>query len=188
MNIRRLAIAAGFLLTTAVASAGTLKTPGHAPFWTTPAVPGYGAIHVWPHESATLPGNRQYHAIFYIPQAIANKTRPDPELGRVARMLNIFKAEGVPASHLHFVVVFDGGAIPAALSNPAYKTRFGRLNPNARLIAALLRRGVHLDVCGVALAGWKFHPSSLWPHIGVTPTGPSTLILYENQGYALIPF
>jgi intracellular sulfur oxidation DsrE/DsrF family protein len=183
-----LATVAGFILATSVASAGALKTPGRTPFWTTPAIPGYGAIHLWPHESALLPRTRQYHAIFYIPQAIVNKTQADPELGRVARMLNIFKAERVPFRNLHFVVVFDGGAIPAALSNAAYEKRFGRPNPNGPLVSALLRGGVHFYVCGVALAGWKFTPASLWPHIGVAPSGPSTLILYENQGYALIPF
>ncbi len=188
MNRLALSTVAGFILATSVAWAGVMKTPGQTPFWTTPAVPGYGAIHLWPHESALPPRNRQYHAIFYIPQAIANKAQADPELGRVARMLNIFKAEGVPASHLHFVVVFDGGAIPAALSNPAYEKRFGRPNPSGRLVSALLQHGVRLYVCGVALAGWKFRPASLWPRIGVAPSGPSTLILYENQGYALVPF
>ncbi len=162
-----------------------LAAPG---FWITPAVPGYGAIHVWPHEVSRPSPHALYRAVFYIPQPIANKSKANPELGRVARMLNIFTTEGVPLSHLHFVVVVDGGSIPTILDNSAYETHFHHPNPNAPLIADLAKDGVTFRVCGVALAGWGFKPKDVLHTVGIAPTGPSTLILYENQGYALVPF
>ncbi len=165
-------------------------TQAHAAsgFWVTPAVPGYGVIHVWPHEVSRPSPRASYKAVFYIPQAIAKKSKADPELGRIARMLNIFTADRVPLKHLHFVTVFDGGAIPAILNDATYEARFHHPNPNAGLIAILAKNGVIFRVCGVALAGWGFKPMDVLPEVGVAPTGPSTLILYENQGYALVPF
>lgn len=175
---------AALLLSTEVLAA---RAPAH-PFWTTPAVPGYGVIHVWSHEVSRPSPHAIYKAVFYIPQPIANKAKPNPELDRVARMLNIFSAEGVPLSHLHFVVVVDGGSIPTILTSKAYEARFHRTNPNARLIALLAHDGVQFRVCGVALAGWRFHPQDVLQTVGIAPTGPSTLILYESRGYALVPF
>ncbi|EQD51776.1 secreted protein containing DUF1791 [mine drainage metagenome] len=165
-------------------------TPAHAApgFWITPAVPGYGAIHVWPHEVSLPSPHASYKAVFYITQAIAKPSKPNPELGRVARMLNIFTVERVPFRHLHFVVVVDGGSIPAIVDNRAYQARFHHPNPNAKLIALLAKDGVTFRVCGVALAGWGFHPQEVLREVGIAPTGPSTLILYENRGYALVPF
>ncbi len=158
------------------------------PFWTTPAVPGYGAIHLWPHEASRPEAHAVYKAVFYIPQRIAHAAKTDPELERVARMLNIFVAEGVPLTHLRFVVVFDGGAIPAVLRSAVYRKRFHGPNPNAKLLGMLARDGVVLRVCGVALAGWGYRPSEVLPEVKVAPSGPSTLILFENRGYALLPF
>ncbi len=65
-------------------------TQAHAAsgFWVTPAVPGYGVIHVWPHEVSRPSPRASYKAVFYIPQAIAKKSKADPELGRIARMVD----------------------------------------------------------------------------------------------------
>ncbi len=176
------AAAVGFAL-----AAGRVQA-GPRPFWITPATPGYGAIHLWPHEVSTPRARAVYKAVFYIPQRIPHSAKPDPELGRVARMLNVFVAEGVPLTHLRFVVVFDGGAIPAVLRSAAYGKRFHGPNPNVKLLGMLAHDGVALRVCGVALAGWGFRPSEVLPEVGIAPTGPSTLIVYENHGYALVPF
>ena len=166
----------------------TARAHAKPAFWTTPAVPGYGVIHVWPQEADRPSPRSVSRAVFYIPQPVASPSKPDGELERVARMLNIFTAEKVPLSHLRFVVVFDGGAIPVVLRSATYRLRYHRPNPNAKLLSDLHHDGVKLRVCGVALAGWGFHPSEVRPDIRAVPTGPSTLILYENKGYALVPF
>ncbi|MHB1544096.1 MAG: DsrE family protein [Gammaproteobacteria bacterium] len=174
-------------LALATLATATWAKPAHG-YWVTPAVPGYGAIHVWTHEVSQPSPHATYKAVFYIPQPIAKKSKINPELGRVARMLNIFTAYGVPLQHLHFVVVVDGGSIPTILDNRAYQDHFHRPNPNAKLVALLAKDGVTLRVCGVALAGWGFDPKEVLRGVGIAPTGPSTLILYENRGYALVPF
>lgn len=170
---------------------GTAVAHGHHarhPFWTTPAIAGYGAIHLWPHEVDRPLPSGVYRAVFYIPNWPGSKKGIDPELARVALMVNVFRAEHVPLKQLHFVVVFDGAAVPAALRSAPYEQHFHTVNANLTLLRRLEHAGVRFRLCGVALAGWGFKPSDLVPGVKVVPTGPSTLILYGDRGYPLIFF
>ena len=70
-----------------------------------------------------------------------------------ARFLNMHVATGTPRENVEVAVVLHGPATAAALSNEAYRARFGVDNPNLALIKALAEAGVPTYVCVQAATG-----------------------------------
>ena len=99
---------------------------------------------------------------------------------------NTFVAAGVPISHLKFDVIIHGPATPIALGEKAYMAKFGHANPNLAVIADLRKAGVKVMVCGNALGDMEFTPAEVNPDIKVALSALSTLVIQQDQGYALI--
>jgi len=108
-------------------------------------------------------------------------------LDRVARTVNIYGSAGVPASHLHFVVVIHGPATPIVLDSTHYQEKFKFDNPNIALIDELEKVGVKVVVCGQALAHNKFAQEWVYPKIELTLSAITDIIILEKSGYVLFP-
>ncbi len=173
----------------ALAASLTLASPAlaqQAPgFWTTPAIEGIGPVHVWPQ--ATLRPNKTttYKAVFDVTKA-GNANKINPGLDHIARAVNVFAAAGVPVSHLKFKVIIHGPATPVVLDAKSFEAKFGHANPNLEVIQALKKAGVEIFVCGNALGDMKYTPSEVNPHIRVALSALSTLIILQDEGYALL--
>lgn len=77
-------------------------------FWSTPAVQGYGKIH-YESDAAYKPVvGLSNKLVFQITKSEGDMKRPNPGLERVARVVNLYIASGVPADQLHFVVSVTG--------------------------------------------------------------------------------
>lgn len=158
------------------------QAPG---FWTTPAIKGIGPVHVWPQATLRPSATGTYKAVFDVTKdGDVNKT--DAALAHVARAVNVFAAAGVPLAHLEFVVVIHGPATPVALSATSFAAKFGHPNPNLHVIEALKKAGVRILVCGNAIGDMGYTPSEINPDIKVALSALSTLIILQDQGYALL--
>lgn len=102
----------------------------------------------------------------------------------MARAVNVFVSAGVPVKNLKFVAILHGPATPAALDNAAYKKKYGVDNPNIPLISALRKAGVHVDVCGQALADNGFAHSSINKEVRIDLSALATTVIYGDMGYA----
>ena len=177
---RLIAVAAAMALS---ASAFAAQPEG---FWIKPAIQAYGPVHVWPEAIDRPSPKKVYKALFDVTQGNPAADKVNPGLDHIARAVNTFAAAGVPLSHLKFDVIIHGGATPIALGEKAYMAKYGHANPNLAVIADLRKAGVDVMVCGNALGDMQFTPAEVNPDIKVALSALSTLIIQQNQGYALM--
>ncbi len=181
MNVRLLALS---LVAVAAVSTAASAQQG-ADFWSTPGIKGYGPVHVWPQAGLRPDANTTYKAVFDVTKA-GPADKVNPSLDHIARTVNVFAAAGVPLDHLKFVVIIHGPGTPMALNEKAFQAKFGHPNPDAAVIAALTKAGVQVMVCGNALGDFKYDPSMVNPQIKVALSAMSTLVILQDQGYAVM--
>ena len=182
MNARLLALS---FAAVAVASS-TARAQQGADFWSTPAIKGYGPVHVWPQAGLRPDAKATYKAVFDVTKAGPAADKVNPSLDHIARTVNVFAAAGVPLSHLKFVVIIHGPATASALNDQEFQAKFGHANPDAAVIAALTKAGVQVMVCGNALGDFKYEPSMVNPEVKVALSAMSTLVILQDQGYAVM--
>lgn len=155
-------------------------------FWVKPAIAAYGPVHVWPESIDRPSPKKTYKALFDVTKGDPAADKVNAGLDHIARAVNTFVAAGVPLKHLKFDVIIHGPATPIALGEQAYMAKYGHANPNLAVIADLKKAGVNVMVCGNALGDMNFTPAEVNPDIKVALSALSTLIIQQNQGYALM--
>lgn len=172
----------------AVAALGTATAFAAQPagFWTYPVIQGYGPVHVWPEAIERPSPGTTYKALFDLTQGKPDSDKVNPGLDHIARTVNVFAAAGVPPSHLKFDVIIHGPATPIALNATTYRAKYGHDNPNLEVIEKLRKAGVKLMVCGNALGDMGYQPSEVNPDIKTALSALSTLVIQQNEGYALM--
>ena len=152
--------------------------------WTYPAIAKYGPVHPLPHAAVQPNKEHTYKALFDVTSGAKDPSKPEGGLVHVARAVNVFASAGIPLKNLHFVAILHGPATPAILNNEAYKKKYGMDNPNIPLIDALRKAGVHVDVCGQALADLGFEHSEVYKHVRIDLSALATTVIYGDMGYA----
>lgn len=166
----------------------SLSEPLNAPgFWTTPTVPGYGRIHYLKQDHFQPDPAKTYKVVFALTQGARSPDAVNPALDHVARAVNLYVAAGVPLSHLKFVAIAYGAATPLAIDNARYHAKFGVDNPNLKLIAMLRKDGVDVAVCSQAVAEHGFQENWVSPEVTLALSGLTTVINFQQAGYALMP-
>jgi DsrE/DsrF-like family. len=158
-----------------------------AGFWQYPAIAGVGPVHPLPNAGVQPSKIVVYKAVFNLTKAAKSPTDVNDGLAQVARAVNVFASAGVPPDRLRFVVIVHGPATSMVLDNMHYKQRFGMDNPNDVVIRELTAAGVQITVCGQSLADNQFEHDWVNSYVEVTLSAPSTLIVLQHEGYALVP-
>jgi len=155
-------------------------------FWSTPAVAGYGKIH-YEADAAFKPAVGLSNKVgFQLTRNAGDIKRPNLGLERVARVVNLYIAAGVPAEQLQFVVSMTGDATPATLDNAHFKQFYGVDNPNLALIGALNKLGVKVSVCDQSVAFHHYPRNWIDRSVIHALSSPTTVSTLENQGYAFL--
>ena len=166
--------------------ASVMAAPPKIGPWVMPAVKA-GPMHPLPHAAYQPGKSTVYKAVFAVTRPSRGANDPDGGLTPVARAVNIFASAGVPLDHLKFVVLIYGmDATTMVLDNAHYKKRFGKDNPNLKVIHELRKAGVKVVVCGQALAALGIKHSSVDPEVTIALSALSTMVILQDQGYALI--
>lgn len=153
--------------------------------WTYPVIAKYGPVHPLPHAAVQPNRHRVYKAIFDVTKGFKDPSKADGGLAHVARAVNVFASAGVPLKNLRFVAVLHGPATTAVMNDAAYKAKYGVNNPNIPLINALRKAGVHVQVCGQALADLGIRHSQVYrPKVSIVLSALSTVVIYGDMGYA----
>lgn len=155
-------------------------------FWTTPAIDGYGKIH-FETDAAYKPVTGESNKIvFQITKAENGPGVANLGLERVARVVNLYVASGIPHEQLKFVVSVTGDGTPAMLNNVQYKKIYGMDNPNLKLISQLRAKGVDVSVCDQSVAFHHFKHDWIDKSVTHALSSPTTVSTLENQGYAFL--
>lgn len=153
-------------------------------FWSTPAVEGYGKIHYEADAAFKPVVGLSNKIVFQINRSNGAMTNPNLGLERVARVVNLYIASGVPADQLNFVVSVSGDATPAMLDNAHFKQFYGIDNPNIKLISELNKLGVEVAVCDQAVAFHHYPKDWIDKSVVHALSSLTTVSTLENQGYA----
>jgi intracellular sulfur oxidation DsrE/DsrF family protein len=174
------------LLTVALATGDAQSQP--APGGTGlvyPLVPGHGGVAPLP-RAAEQP-KKGAKAVFDV-TADAKPGEVNKGLEQVARLLNLYGADGLKAGDVRIAAVLHGEADEAVLSNAATLARFKvEANPNLPLIRRLKRAGVEVFVCGQSLHDLGIKAEEVAEEVPVADSAMLVLVNKQADGYAYIP-
>lgn len=194
MTLPRFLIAAVVGLLFAVPAAAQSPTsassaPARAPLPPThgAAITEGGRIFAVPDAEQTPDKALRYRVIFDIVREASSPDKTVGGLEKIARLLNLLADGDVAPAPGDIAGVAHGPATDLILNDTEYRARYGMPNPNAPLIAALLKKGVRLSVCGQAMTGRRIDRSMLLPGIIVDKAAILTLSNHQLRGWAVIP-
>lgn len=108
-------------------------------------------------------------------------------LVKAARFLNLYATAGVPANKVQIALIFYGKNITLALSDAAYKKKFGHLDTNRDLLATLSKANVRMFACGQTLANAGYKASDVRPGVTVALSALTEREELESAGYGFVP-
>jgi intracellular sulfur oxidation DsrE/DsrF family protein len=188
---RRVLLWSGFVLllvACAALLAFTLSKPQADPRLAYPRIHGAGGVlPVGP--DAMMPSATAEHRL-YIDVDSDDPTRANDinvRLHTAAKLLNLYALAGVPDDKVHMVVLFYGRGVDLALSDAAYRKKFGHANPNAGLIRQLHQANVKMVVCGQALGHQNFVASSIRPGMKLALSALTAREELQAAGYGEVP-
>jgi len=156
--------------------------------WEYPVIKDEGPAWPMPHAAVQPAKGKIYKVLVDLTQMPKDPKQPLLGLFHASRTLNVFSTLGVPPKNIRMVAVFHGPASIAAMDNAVYKAKFGVDNPNTKIIAELKAAGVHLFLCGQALHQLHFDEKDVQPPVQVATAAVVVMVVYQNDGYALMPF
>ena len=126
----------------------------------------------------------QYKIVFDLNSHSPSPGDINPGLEQVLDILDLYELYGIDRGHRGLVVVLHADTTEVALGAPAY-TRLhpGYSNPNAAMIATLVRNGVKFVVSRQSLILRNIDPAAVEQSIAIVPTANLTFISLETEGY-----
>jgi intracellular sulfur oxidation DsrE/DsrF family protein len=152
-----------------------------------PVIEAYGPTLLVEDRDIPLVEGFDYRVVFDVAAYRGDKNSLNLKLVSVARYLNMHARNGVPVENMTVAVVLHGTALKNALSNSAYASRHGALNPNLDLISKLHEKGVAFYACGQSMGFSGITKSDLAGPVKVVLSSMTMLTVLQSDGYALIP-
>lgn len=108
----------------------------------------------------------------------------------VKKLIDTYEREGIDLEEVDFRVVFHGTGLNA-LVNDTTRARLDperSKNPNAEVLASLIKRGVHVELCADTMRQKKVAPENLHNGVRRVVGAYPRLVDLQLQGYAYIKF
>jgi intracellular sulfur oxidation DsrE/DsrF family protein len=152
-----------------------------------PVVPSFGGTFDVPEATLLPPKDRDLKLRFDV------NVGPEPgalNMGfdTVARYLNQHARAGVPRERLKAALVIHGTAGKDTLTNDEYRKRFGKDNPNLKLIDELKAAGVQVILCGQTAMSRNLPRAVVAPAVTMAWSAMVAHMALERDGYVLNPF
>ena len=105
---------------------------------------------------------------------------------RVARMINLYALAGITTDDLEIVVIVHGEGTRSILTDEAHQAKYGTNNPDLPVIKAVQLAGVDVKVCSQAIVHRGFTIEGVDDSVALTLSAITTLVEYQQKGYAVI--
>ena len=178
-----------FYLSISVLAALSFILPAHAQldsFSHGPVVKEFGE-NVLIEDGLEDPDQQVFKVLFDL--AVKNETdQPLRQLNTIARFINMHARAGVDPDNIHTAAVVHGGASYELMSNDAYQRRFGKPNPSAKLVQALVSANTMITLCGQSAAYHGIDKDDLADGVQMSLSAMTANALFQQQGYTLNPF
>jgi intracellular sulfur oxidation DsrE/DsrF family protein len=153
-----------------------------------PVFNSLGSVYEVPEADFVPDSTQVLKAIFDIERLQDDPGEVNPLINSLARYINMHVQRGIPLKNIHLSFVLHGVSGKDALSNEAYKKRYGVNNPNSAHIKALAEKGVHMFICGQSATYAGYKKSELIPEVKMALSAMTVLTVYQANGYSLIRF
>lgn len=146
-----------------------------------PYVPVPGARHA--------DSKRVYRVVFDARHGADQPEQLVPAVNMAGSEINTFAAHQVLRRNLRLAIVFHTAPADDGLLDDAhYRAKYGRDNPNLKVLAELRIAGAELYVCGQELIADKVPFDAISPDVTIVEDGLVALMEFENDGYAHLSF
>uniref|UniRef100_UPI0032172E02 DsrE family protein n=1 Tax=uncultured Draconibacterium sp. TaxID=1573823 RepID=UPI0032172E02 len=153
-----------------------------------PVFKSMGYVYDVPDADFIPDTNQVLKAVFDIERWQDDSSELNPLINSLHRYINMHVRKGFPLKNIHLAFVLHGVSGKDALTNEAYKKRYGVDNPNTEHIKALAEKGVHMYICGQSANYYEYEKSELMPEIKLALSAMTVLTVYQAEGYSLIRF
>lgn len=153
--------------------------------WVTPVIEGYGKIK-YSKNVAVQPENNLEYKIVYKITTDEIREGVNKGLNGIAHAINMLGCANIKNNNVKIVATIQGPATSIILTDDAFKKKFGKNNPNSKIIELLSSYGVDLFVCSQATAYRDINKFEINKNIIEALSGSSVLLNYQLKGYALM--
>lgn len=153
-----------------------------------PLFQAYGKVYQVPEANFEKNATQPMKAVFDVSKQFSNRPGPNPLIETAARYYNLHLQNGYQSSQLKAAVVVHGKAVYDVLANTAYQEKFGKENPNAGLVTALIKQGVRVVLCGQSATYYGVQLDQSVPGTEMALSAMTALVHLQNEGYQLIHF
>lgn len=154
---------------------------------TGPVIAQYGPVYDYPDAGFKLDPAILYRSVMDVSGSAEEMDALNRYIESAARFLNMHARDGIPVSNLELAIVLHGAAGKDALSDPAYRERFGSANPNTGLLNALNDAGVKIYICGQTAGFRGYAAEDLNPAIIMATSAMTVLTRLQVEGWSLLP-
>lgn len=183
-SIVALVVVSGMLITS-----WAFEEPASKPVATAgPVIQEFGEVYDILNPGFPTPVEQDYRVVFDVAISPENESDLNPRINTLARFLNMHARAGVPTDKLHVALVLHGQAGKNALRDEPYRSRFKTANPNAELMAELVKNGVEVYLCGQSAAYRGLKREELLPGVKMALSAMTVLVTLQQRGYSLIAF
>jgi len=148
----------------------------------------FGKVYNVPFATDRPDPNLQYKIVFEASMQKFDSSLLYEPLEIAARMYNLHIYGGVPQKNLELVLVIGGEGINAAMNNEEYRKRYGRDNPNLKILGQLKAAGIKIDGCAQAMTKHHIEPAGMNPDVTQIFSRLTTVATYQLKGYAYFRF
>ena len=167
------------ILISAFTYSGLATVPASAAnFKTGPVIEAFGNVSEVDGRT-NIPADAIFKVAFDISGA-ADEGKLNRRFETAARFLNMHGRAGVPEDNMDLALVIHGGASKDLLNSED--------NPNAPLIAELVKHNVKVILCGQTAAYRNITPEDLLPGVTISLSAMTAHALLQQDGYTLNPF
>lgn len=131
----------------------------------------------------SLPKDTVFEVAFDVAKA-AEPGKVNRSIESAARFINMHAEAGIPLEHIHVAIIVHGGAAMDLVTDKKY----GGDNANAELIAALIKAGATIKLCGQTAAFYDIKVEHLLPGVKMSLSAMTAHALLQKKGYTLNPF
>jgi intracellular sulfur oxidation DsrE/DsrF family protein len=168
-------------------ASGQAPSPGGPPRHFGPIVPSFGGVFDVPDATLMPPRDRDLKLRFDV------NVGPEPgelnmNFDTVARYLNQHARAGVPHERLKAALIIHGTAGKDTLVNEEYRRRFGKDNPNLKLLEELKAAGVQIYLCGQTSGARNLPRAVVAPTVAFAWSAMVAHMTLDREGYVLNPF
>lgn len=176
-----------FALLVVLPTAASAVAPSRDAFVPGPVFTDFAPIALVKADVA-IPADSHFKVVFNVSEA-AKPGEISRALETPARFINQLVAAGVPLASIKVAIAVHGAASDDLLRPAVYAARNGgKANGTTAAIAAMIRKGVEIHLCGQSAAARGIVNADMLPGVKMSVSAMTSQAQFQQAGYTLNPF